>query len=97
MGFNKWLTDISFFKNNDEYFETRSAAKKTLTSLYKEKVEGSNKYWTDMRFFACLVDVVDRNKAMTIWNIEDSYASIRDKNKVYIEDSVYKTLPKDKA
>ena len=97
-GFKSWLKHEGFFNLNDEYFDMRSTAKKSLISIYKEKViDNKSKAWTDMRFFASAYSVVKSNKAMTTWNIEDAYAEIRGGKRLDIPQEVYSSLPEDKG
>lgn len=97
-GFKSWLNYIGLFKVNDEYFDMRSTAKKTLISIYKEKViDNKSKAWTDMRFFAAVYSVIINDKAMTSWNIEDAYAEIRKGKRIDIPKEVYSSLPEDKG
>lgn len=96
-GFMAWLEKIDFFKNK-EYFSVRLNAKKAIEGLYNDYVEKSEEpIWTDMRFFATINKLVETDKSMTSWNLEDAFVQMRKHpNNDDFSATIYETLPEDK-
>ncbi len=96
-GFELWLSAINLFVDNKEYFGMRTSARKDLITLYKQRVtDDDNEYWTDMRFFASIYRVIQNDKPMTKWSLEEAYSEIRRGKRLHIPQEIYNSLPEDK-
>ena len=96
--FKTWLKKIDFVADNKDYFDMRNEAMKDILSLYKKKVIGLDSFsWIDVRFFASINHLVKNDKAVTVWNLEDSYSAIsKCQSKVRVDKKIYEALPKEK-
>ena len=96
IGFNKWLTDLKIFVIYDEYFKNRFLAKNKIKELYKQFVIDES--YSDMMFFAGMMEVIARDDAMNEWTLEENFSKVRHgKSRAFISQEVFNSLPEDKA
>ena len=93
--FMKWLTEIKFFDNFHEYFLVRPTSKERIVKYYRKFVGKTR--WSDMVFFATLVELVSKENILSETNFEYALNRIiEDKTYVKVSPTIYNTLPQEK-
>ena len=99
--FMNWVDNLNLDSLYPAYFSVRTSAKNEISNLYKYFVDNapSGSYWTDMTFLASLLVLIQTDKGITKWRLEDIFANIMKKKNRFsidIDTSIFAELPREK-